>query len=238
MNRFALLAALAAGASAAVAAPTTLVTSADTFINKATPVVQGAATTIVANDISTGNQRFAYVRFNLSGVTDPIQNVQLQLIERIGNSADTFNVYGLTEAADDWDEATLIWGTSAPGVDTTQNTAMPLKTADLYGGGTVLTTITTLGTNNTAKANASPVATGAVLDFIAADTDKVISFLIAEPGTGTGDAQGVGWDSREAVGSVSGAVAPTLAINVPEPTTATLLVAAAVGLVRRRRRAC
>ena len=116
------LALLAASALpyASVSADGTEVLSSQTIIAEADAYVQdgsfsgdnfGAATTLFAKlDVTSGFNREAFVRFDLSGVTEPIVEAKLRLSPVTVDLDSFFNLTRLV-ADDSWDETLLTWDT-------------------------------------------------------------------------------------------------------------------------------
>ncbi len=171
--------------------------NADTYPrNSAATTPNGTATTIVANNAN--GIRVAFVRFNLGGVDlSTVTGLRMEMTVNLPY-AKGFNVYGLVNG-ENWDEATMTWN-NAPAVVTgytaaTGTLSQYLKTADLYGNGQVLASFASGASAGTVDV-AFDVASGPVFDFITADADRVVTFVVAEQDPS--DTGGVAWNSREA----------------------------------------
>lgn len=118
-------------------------------------------------------------------------------------------------------------------------------TGDSTAGGTLGTQLQTLATTSSAGGQTLSFGTSTAfvsnLQTIVNSSLGTARYLVNETGSRT-DNGFLRFDSKEAVGSVTGAIAPTLIIDytvVPEPSTYGLLGAAAlagVAMVRRRRK--
>ncbi len=176
-------------------AATTLLPVADTYLraNQATTAF-GTAGTIESNNAN--GVRVMLLRFDLSAIAQPITGLRLDLTAVTGSAGNQFQVFGLI-AGESWEESTVTWAT-APGVIQTFTgltgvLANYLKPADLSGSGTALATF---GSAASGIVTAFEVSSGPVLNFVQADADKIVTFLIAEadPSDNSGDR----YNSREA----------------------------------------
>lgn len=224
---------LLSGALNLHAATITLNPTDDSYVrNSVTGSNFGNDVIFVANNFS--GVRVSFLRFDLSGIIEPITNIKLDLTTQTSQSPSVgFNVYGLI-SGETWTESGINW-TNAPAVvnsfTTTSGTlSQYLDTADLYGGGTIFGSFNsglTADTLNTAINTSS----GAVFDFIAADSNKIITFVIAEQDPANG--AGVGWHSSEAT---TANFRPQLTITtVPEPSAVALGGLGLFALLRRKR---
>jgi hypothetical protein len=185
---------------------------ADTFVANKTPTTNnGSLTTATVNN--NNSVRVMLVRFDVSSVSGTISRLKLTLGTNSGTAARAVKVFGLVNGQN-WSESAVTWST-APGV-IQSFTASPwagtlsqyLNTADLYGGGTVLSTFTPAGGAGTVTA--FDVTSGPVFDFLAADADKIVTFLIAvdDPASGGGEI----FSTREAASGM-----PVLTVTTPPP---------------------
>jgi hypothetical protein len=154
---------------------------ADTYVNnKSTTTNYGSLTSVAINNNVNGH-RVALMRFDLSSITATISNLRLDLTGTGFQVGKNMKIYGLVNG-ESWAENTVTWA-NGPGVNhawkvQTGGLADYLNTADLYGGGTVLAQFT--ATVNSGTLAAFNVSSGPVLDFVNADSDKIVTFLIAE----------------------------------------------------------
>lgn len=178
-----------------LAATTSLLPVADTYLRATQATTAfGTATTIEANN--TSGVRVMLLRFDLTSIAAPVTGLKLDLTAVAGNAGNQFQVFGLI-AGEAWSESAVTWAT-APGViqtftGTTGVQASYLKTADLAGAGTALATF---GSAATGLVTAFDVSSGPLLDFVNADADKIVTFLIAE--TDPADTPGDRFNAREA----------------------------------------
>ena len=233
---------LAAGPAFAGTIPTSYGNGADTYVsndsNSGPTVVHGAESSVNVRAIADSRARLALLRFDLSAVTSgALTGAQLQLNLTYGQNTRDLIVYGLNDgdAGEMWDESVTNY-LNAPGIDLT---APPHVDADgnyhldlssLYGGAALGTW--TFPSTRDPLIITSSTATLDLDAFLAADTDKVATFLIAED---PDVARDFWFDSKE------GTIAPKLllpnATVVPEPASLALVMVGlvAVGLLRRRR---
>jgi hypothetical protein len=204
---------MAVGFSPVQADDFTFAPAADTYVhNKTMPTTNfGAATTALVNN--NNGIRVMLIRFDLSGVSGAISRLKLTIPTNTGSAANRpVKVFGLINGQS-WVETSVTWS-NAPGV-IQSNTASPwggnlstyLNMADLYGSGAVLASFTPPGGAGTATA--FDVISGQVFDFLNADADKVVTFLIAmdDPSVAGGHI----FSTREA------AAGPVLTVTTPPP---------------------
>ncbi len=189
-------------------ADTALTPTADSYVrNSATTTNYGADTSVVANNAN--GVRVFFLRFDLSGISGTITRLKLDLTPNAGNTGNSFNVYGLV-SGESWAEtgATGITWSNAPGVVHAYTTATGtlsqyLNTADLRSSGTPLASFLSASSGTV---TAFDVTSGPVLDFVHADADKVVTFMIAE--ADPSDTPGDSFNSREAASGK-----PTLTVS-------------------------
>ena len=202
-------------------AATVLTSSGDTYIrsNQATTNF-GSDAFMVAND-NNSFVRMAVFSFDLSSVAvGSLTSAKLELDDVIGNASQTYEIWGLLDAHETFNESTLTWN-SAGFVDGTDNTTVDASKA--YGGALLGTFSNSQNTVNTAF----DVTSGNFLDFLNASGDNDVTFVIVDPNNGTG---GSGWATKEATGDL----VPTLTV-VPEPGSLALLGLGGLLIARRRR---
>ncbi len=200
------------GAEALFANSVSLSPAADTFVKSNAGTTNFGTSTGLEVNNSKG-VRVTLLRFNLSGITQPISRLRLELAVTTGVAGNQFNVYGLING-ENWSETGVTW-TNAPGVNhafTAADGNLPnyLNPANLRGSGAVLATFA--GTLPGTTTTAFDVTSGAVLDFVNADADKIVTFLVAE--TDPFDSDGYRVNSREAT---SGRPTLTVTFNAPAP---------------------
>lgn len=207
------------------AATTVLTSSKDTYIRNSSATSNfGTGTTMVSNFSGT-DIRYALFSFDISSISETVSGVKLQLADNAGNAATkSYQIYGLVDAQDGWVENALTWnGAAVPAGFISGGT---LDLTDTYGG-------VKLGDFNTAQnANftAFDVTSGAHVNFLNADTNNTITFIIVDP---VNDVPGSGWATKE---NGAGVLKPTLTITtVPEPSAALLGGLGLLALLRRRR---
>jgi len=201
----------------ALAAVFTLSPSADSYVkNSAVSSNFGSDANFIANNAN--GVRVSFLRFDLSAVSGSITNLRLELTVNIASAGQTFNVYGLTNG-ESWSETGITWA-NAPAVVNgyviaTGTLSQYLKPSDLFGGGQIFNTFTSgaLGTLDVAF----DAASGPVIDFINADADKIVTFVIAEPDPV--DISGVAWNSREAASGQPALIVTTDSAGTNNPVT-------------------
>ena len=180
----------------------------------------------VAND-NGSRDRFSLIRFDISSFSGTLTGAQLGLYDDIGNASETYDIYGLNESADTWTESLTHNQAVAAGLADTSIVG-GFVTSNAFGGAP-LTSFTDPADDGTAH-DAFDVTSGSIFDFLNADTDGLVSFVIVESDV---DAPGTGFSSRESTVAVQ---RPLLTLTaVPEPSSIMLLTGLC-GLVAARRR--
>lgn len=179
----------------AFATDVALLPVADTYLRANQPTTAfGAAATIESNNAN--GVRVMLLRFDLRAISQPTKHLRLDLTAVAGNAGNVFQVFGLT-SGENWDEATVSWST-APGVNHSFNgltgvQADYLDTTAFANSGAALASYSSAATG---LVNVFDVSSGPVLDFVNADADKVVTFLIAE--ADPSDIPGDRYNAREA----------------------------------------
>ena len=180
----------------------------------------------VAND-NGSRDRFSLIRFDISSFSGTLSGAQLGLYDDIGNASETYDIYGLNESADTWTESLTHNQAVTAGLADTSIVG-GFVTSNAFGGAP-LTSFTDPAGDGTAH-DAFDVTSGSIFDFLNADTDGLVSFVIVESDV---DAPGTGFSSRESTVAVQ---RPLLTLTaVPEPSSIMLLTGLC-GLVAARRR--
>jgi len=212
----------------------------DTYISSQDPddVKQTSDVVRMISNDRTDNTRYSYVRFDISSLGADVASAKFELVHVAGgNGMQTYEVFGLLEGEDDWDEATLTWNTSAN--LTTSSPTDVLDVGDVYGGGPLAAAFAddaapaVGGAGNGTVLTAFDATGGVPVAFLNADSDGLVSFIVAEQIVGGVDNFGDGWASRE---NTSGFNGPRLILTVvPEPASAALLLGSLAMLVGFRR---
>jgi hypothetical protein len=175
---------------------------------------------MVANDqeLTGGTVRMAVFSFDLSTHIGSITSAKLELTDNTGNNNASFDIYGLTDAAEDFDETTLTWDTagflSGTDVDETKGTLLGSFSNTQNSRNTVF-----------------DVTSGPFLNFLNNSVNNIVTFVIVDPDLGLGP--GSGWAVHE---DGTAANRPTLTA-IPEPASAALLIGlGGLALALRRRR--
>lgn len=189
-------------------ANTVVTPSKDTYINSAaTTTNYGTATTMVSNN--NGTFRYALFSFDISSVTETVTSAKLELQDNAGNAGSkSYEIYGLLDTEDGWDESTLNWSNAS----FLNGTSVDL--AKTYGGAKLGDFNTAPNTNFTAF----DVSSGSYIDFLNAGGNRIITYIIVDP---LNDSSGSGWATKE-----SSLLKPTLTISttpiLPDTTPPTL----------------
>jgi hypothetical protein len=158
----------------------------DTFVSNDTALgpesINGFGSGLHARDLSgtTVRRRAFFLRFATGGISDvSASKLRIYIHPNSANSPGTlFNVYGVLEDFDAIDEATLSWS-NAPGVNAASAVDDPVQIdpADLTP---LLTTYVAASLDQYGETQPSTLLD----DFIDADTDGIVTFLIApQPGS-------------------------------------------------------
>ncbi len=187
-----------------------------------------------------GNTRVTYLQFDLSSLSQPVQSASLELTAFTNDLASDFTVWGLTdESQEGWSE------TGTGQLDNSNAPAFNDLDAATDQGAFQTGNVTELGSFNLGGSVSSNTAisfsgTGtAMADFLNADTDNLVTFLITRDVAASSGNGGLEmWSKEGAVSENNSALAPDLEITViPEPSAAALILGVLAGaLVIRRRR--
>ena len=144
----------------------------------------GAVDNMVAN-LSGTNVRMAIFSFDISSVPPgPIASAKLRLQDVIGNATQSYQIWGLLDAHETFNESTLTWNTAGFLSGTTINTTKA------YGGAALGTFSNVANSVNTLF----DVTSGNFLDFINASGDNDVTFVIVDTNS---SAPGSGWATKE-----------------------------------------
>ncbi|MGN6505544.1 MAG: DNRLRE domain-containing protein [Tepidisphaeraceae bacterium] len=220
-------------ASESLGAVVALAPVADTYVASSSPgTVRGAEKVLTVNQSANTNHRWAYVRFDLSGIDfSTVTNLKFDLHTSITGTVTNVDVYGLT-SNDAFTESALTYNNdpnrTLPGGNT-------FNTGSAYGGQPLATfqsqvAAGPVGTLETAF----DVSSGPVFDFIGADSDKIVTFVLnQQTTTGQGGQQ---WSSKEATDtSMQPLLTVTTSSETPEPAALAVVSLVAVGAMKRRR---
>lgn len=211
--------------------------TADSYIreNDTASSTHGAETIMITNNgTGTNKIRWSFLKFDLSGITETITGVKLELqASKEGGSTTALAhaVYGLT-VGEDWTESGLNF-TNAP--------ARSGKTVDMAGvfGGAALSTFNYTGavsgnTGGPVAAVIDQAEGGLAVDFIKADSNKIVTFIIARTGDANASGYGIAWVTEEK--TYADCAAPLLTVyTIPEPVTAVLLGMGGLFIQRKKK---
>jgi hypothetical protein len=199
------------------AAAVSLTPVADTYIRENQPdTPQGPTNSFITNlGAGTSSKRWSYLRFDLTGIdVANLKEARLDLWNTgVGGSASvglTFNIYGLLNTADTWNESALTWNND-PNRTTGAKTLIKTNT---YGGVELANYVSNAGGTASAE-NIFYVTNGAVLNFIknSPDLSKITFVIYQDVNSGSaGDA----WASRE---DANASHWPTLTLGTPTANT-------------------
>lgn len=220
---FVAILAAVSSASAVTIAPTH-----DGFIrgNQANTVQPDTQLTIT----SSQGGRIAYIQFDLSGQDGTFSDAVLSVsVSNNNNAATVYDVYGLNDlvTGEAWDESTLTYN-NAPG-----NGGFPVITdSSLLDSFTLSSSTTSVG--DTINLSAS-----AITDYLNADTNGIVSFIIVRNATNGINGEGSALHSTEGNALLAPSLEFTVTSTIPEPSTVVMLSGLGLvmaGLVIRRRR--
>ena len=223
---FVIVAALSTVASADIAVNPI----ADTYVdsNNATSDL-GTDLFFVAND-NGGRDRFSLIRFDISSFSGTLTRAQLRLNDEVGDASELFDIYGLDESADTWTES-LTYNQAVTAGLADDTIVGGFVTSNAFGGAP-LTSFTDPAGDGTLH-DAFDVTSGSIFDFLNADTDGLVSFVIVESDV---DNPGTGFSSRESTVAVNRPLLTLTSTTVPEPSSFALLSLGLIAMIRRNRR--
>lgn len=195
-------------------------------------------------------QKMLLVRFDISDL-DPSTYADAALrFEYSSNRVRTLRVYGIAEDFDNWDEATTSYS-NAPGIlqpdqsgsayDSAGNNfldASELFLVSVPPPNFQLGTMQTLDTRGLPGGRSVMVSNTTDLslaNFLNADTDNLVSFLLFHDGSDTSQTGNIGTKERGYQFSPMLGVIPTQFIPEPSSVTLALLGLGAIGALARRR---
>ena len=175
----------------------TIISNRDTYINNASQNSNfGSGGNMIAND-NGSSVRMVVFSFDISSVpAGTIGSAQLQLEHVIGGDAHTYAVYGLLDAYETFDEATLTWNTAG----FTSGRTIDLTKA--YGSAMLGSFANVTGEINTIF----DVTSGNFIDFLNASSDNEVTFVIVDTNASH---TGNGWATKEH----ANALKPTLILE-------------------------
>lgn len=225
-------------AGLAQAGVVTLNSTADSYIRGSqTGSNFGTAAFMVSNNATANGIRWSFIRFDLSGITETITGIKLEIqAEKAGNTWTVtlpFDVYGLT-TGENWIESGtggLTW-TNAPA-----RSGSAVDLAGVYGGAAISTFdykgLVSGNTGGPVVAAVDQAAGGSAVNFVNADSDKVVTFIVARKYGDAANGSGAAWATKEK--TYADVAAPLLTVyTIPEP--ATLMLLGLGGLFFRKKR--
>jgi len=219
----------------AASSATAVITDADAHVWKGATdnTNYGSSTQLQVQDFSSTSSLLAYVRFDLSGYTPgsfTTATLDLTSATTVGSLAigKSFYVWGLRDSqnADGWVENTITYN-NAPGLDGVVSGDGEVATLDVDTTNKADLLFTT---NMVASGNTLSLSNAALLNFLNADTDGKVTFIIGAPMVSSNPAFFIASEEHATL------AAPTLNFTaVPEPSAALLGGLGFLALLRRRR---
>lgn len=211
---YTLIAGLTLAATTCAHSQAILTPSKDTYINSAAATTNyGGGATMITNWNSTSH-RYALFSYDVSAVDFTVGGMKLDLNHNAGGVDKEYQIYGLLDAHDGWDELTLTWNTSSG-----FRTGSTIDPAATYGSAQLGTFTSIANTTFTAF----DVTSGAHLDFINANRsanggNNIVTYIIVDP---SNDVSGTGWATKENTANLPFA-SLTLSNGTPDTTPPTL----------------
>jgi|GEM_PF-2021524 len=182
--------------TASVSAATAVISNADTYIRNSTATSNyGSDNDMVAND-NGSSVRMVIFSFDISSMPPgSVTSAKLQLEDVVGNTTQSYQVWGLLDADEEFNESSLTWETagflSGSVIDTTK----------AYGAGSLGSFANVQNSVNTVF----DVTSGNFINFLNASGDNDVTFVIVDPNS---SGSGTGWATKEH----ATALKPTLTI--------------------------
>jgi hypothetical protein len=252
-NIYRFLLALGLAVHSAIAAQTVINATQDSYIQDGSSADSVLSGNLQVSNRGSGFNRKTYLEIDLSSAIPTEQKIgtaTLKLTLAVfspSNSTEdsTFNVYGIIDNNDTWDQSTLTWNNATKNDTASSNGVSTTGTVLL---GTVTFNPSTLGVNNTITfssaglANYLNWAAGLNGDFyssgITSDTDKKVTIILTSvsatsPAVSVYNLEGTGIAGRKPQ------LEATFVSSIPEPSTVGVLAGLAgltcAALYRRRR---
>ncbi len=165
-----------------------------------------------------------YMAFDVSAITQAVQSATLEYHESWRATAQSVSIYGLNDGPGDlWGEQTITWN-NAPGND-------PVNNAGVLAADTTPILLSTLQAG--VRGTAHQVSNQALVDFLNADTNGIVTFIFVRSDT-SGSTHQIG--GRTDNPTASGDWRPTLTVTpIPEPASLLLAGIGGLALLTRRR---
>jgi hypothetical protein len=175
-----------AATTASAGAATTIISNGDTYIRSSSATTNfNVSPHYMVTNLKGTDVRMAVFSFDISSVPPgTIASAKLQLEDVIGNATQDYQVYGLLDADEGFDESSLTWNTA------TFLSGSTIDTTKVYGGAALGTFSNVQNTVNTVF----DVTNGNFIDFLNASSDNDITFVIVDNNSSD---PGTGWATKE-----------------------------------------
>ena len=199
-------------------AQVTLLVSADTYLvndfDADASLAHGTDTSMEIRSLRDRRMHILYFRFDLSGVTGDLSDATISLNATSSKKNGTVQFHGILDGAlggqgENWDESTLVYNNAA-GFSPTYP-GQYVATSDLSA------ILATVDMSDGAPGLYSTTATTTMDDFLAADTNGMVTFAALYTGP-NGNARYV-FSTKEADAALSAQLNLPYATAVPEPAT-------------------